>query len=572
MKKFFFVLAILITLIVIGFFGFGAVARNQQAALFAGLQTTTLGRGNLSAVIGATGKVSANQSAYLFWQTSGTVAQVLVEPGDAVVAGELLATLEQTSLPAYALLAQAELIEAQRALDTLLNSTSQSAIASKAVEEAEQALQDALNPEAAQALALTALADAQKTLQQTQEQYEILITPPARETVDQAYANMLLAEKKLADLQEQVERVRFKAEHEPANPWLSKKMFRRILEGLEFQLTQLQIRYDETVKKYDDLIEPPDSINVMVAEAALFAAQAQVNDAEKNWERVKDGASRAEIAVLEARLADARREFERVQSGPSQDDISIAQTRIAAAEATLKSLQIVAPFDGVITQVELQPGDQIDPGVLAFRLDDLTPLLVELSVSEVDINQIQPGQPVNVTFDALALPQTSTHSAEPYHGRVIEISPVGIAVLGSVNFTVRIELLDADERVKPGMTAEAEIITSELVDVLLVPNQAVRRLNDETVVFGFGDPAEGQLPLASPAAAGPLAGLRNLARQDAPAGIVPIPITLGENSDQYSQLLSGELQVGDVIILNPPAELTQPPRLGARRIFGNANP
>ena len=138
------------------------------------LETETVKRGALSSVIGATGSVRSNQSAYLFWKVSGQVDQNLVIVGDAVTAGDTLAAISETTLPAYIILAQADLVNTQRELETLLTSSVQQAEALSAVEEAGKALEDALNPELSQAQAQIVIAEAEADLDVAETQLAIL--------------------------------------------------------------------------------------------------------------------------------------------------------------------------------------------------------------------------------------------------------------------------------------------------------------------------------------------------------------------------------------------------------------
>jgi len=530
MKKFIIFISVVLVIAVGAFFFITVQAQRGIAATLENLETETVQRGSLSSVVGATGVVRSNQSAYLVWKVNGQVEQVFPEAGDTVSAGDTLATLADHSLPAYIILAQADLVNTQKQLETLMTSSVQEAEALSAVDEAEKALEDALNPELAQAEAMAAIAAAEADLDTAETNLAIVTKTVPQLAIDQAYANMLLAEKKLNDLEDQIEKFERKAKgpFSPYKPWESAKLYKRIIEGLEMQLPQLQIAYDNAVQKYNNLLEPPDPMDVAVAEAAVFAAQAQLDDANLQYERIKDGASPADIAVLEAQLADAQREYERVKGGAPAEDIAILEAQIAAAEATLEQTKIAAPFDGTITQVEIQPGDQVEPGTLAFRLDDLSTLLVDLGVSEIDINLVELGQDVVMTFDAIL--------AKEYHGTVVDISPVGTTTLGVTNFNVTVELQDADDHIRPGMTSAVDIITSQIDDVLLIPNRAIRLLNGERVVYVLretGKSEDQQSPLNA---------------------IVAVPITLGNSSDLYSELLGGDLSVGDEIILNPPSD------------------
>lgn len=512
-------------------------ARAQRgAAQLAGLETEPVRRGALSAVVEASGMVRSNQSALLTWETSGQVAWVAGEAGDSVQAGQILAEIKDTTLPAPVILAQADLAEAQKQLDTLLNTSTAQAQALKAVEDAEQALEDARHPEAAQAAALQAVASAEADLDTAQTQLAILTNPVPQSAIEQAYANLLLAEKQLNDLRDEIARTEQKLKG-PFKPWESPKMYRKILDGLNLQLPQAEQRYEHALNQYNNLLEPPDPVDIAVAEAAVQAAQAQLEDAQKQYDRIKDGYSDAEIAVLEAQLADARRAYERVQDGPDPAEIAALEAQIAAAQAVAVQAQVTAPFSGTLTEVYAHPGDQVAPGMPAFRLDDLSALLVDAGVSEVDINRVQVGQEAIVTLEAVF--------AREYRGRVVSVAPVGTETGGVTTFQVTVEILDADEAVKPGMTADVRIVTRSLEDALLIPSRALRMLNGERVVYVLTPPKE---PLD-----GTRGGLPQILGGQPPEGsLTPVPVILGVSSAGYSEVLSGDLHEGDLVVLNPP--------------------
>ena len=108
----------------------------------------------------------------------------------------------------------------------------------------------------------------------------------------------------------------------------------------------------------------------------------------------------------------------------------------------------------------------------------------------------------------------------------MEVSPVGTENQGVVNFKVTVELIDADADVRPGMTSAVEIVVSQLDNALLVPNQAVRAEEGKRIVYILGENGE----------------------------LTSVEVTLGDSSDRFSQLLEGDLQPGDLIVLNPPID------------------
>lgn len=496
---------IVIAIIVAGVVYFlGPFREQRQAAAMANMQTVSAEIGDLTATIGATGVVRANQTALLSWQTSGTVDTVNVKVSDEASRDQVLATLEQTSLPQSVILAQADLVSAQKALDDLMNSQLQQASALQAVEEAEQALKDARNPELLQAQAAEAIAQAQKAVENAERAVRWSKSPASQSKIDEAEAQVTLAKDSLDKANEKY------------RPYAGRPEDNVTRAALLAEAAAAQQIYDAAVRQLNSLQGTASDTDIAVQEANLATAQAQLLEAQREWERVKDGPSEADIALLEAQLEDAQREYERVKDGPDPDDIAVAEARVAAAQATVDMVRITAPFDGIVTAVDSKPGDQVAPGTPAFRLDDVSHMLVDVQVSEVDINRIREGQDALLSFDAIL--------NKEYQGVVNEVALVGTSNQGVVDFVVTVELIDPDEDVKPGMTAAVNIIVDQLDNVLLVPNRAVRVEEGERVVYVLKD---GQPE--------------------------PVAIQLGSSSETVSEVIGGDIEVGDPIILNPPS-------------------
>lgn len=227
-----------------------------------------------------------------------------------------------------------------------------------------------------------------------------------------------------------------------------------------------------------------------------------------------------DLALAKAKLDDAQREYDRLAGG-NIAEIAAAQARVDAAQATINLARLTSPFAATVTEAIPLPGDQVSAGASAFRLDDMTSLLVDVEVSEVDINSVAVGQPVTLSFDAI-LDRT-------YHGEVVQVAQAGTDSGGVVSFKVTVELTDADQLVKPGMTAAVNILVNELADVPLVPNRAVRVVDGKRVIYLLKNGAA-----------------------------VRTEISLGASGDTVSVIAGGDVQVGDVVILNPPLEFTGP--------------
>jgi HlyD family secretion protein len=114
---------ILLALVVISGVAYLIVNNNmKKQASLADLQTTNVSRGELVAIVGATGTVHANQSAVLTWQTSGRISEINVAVGETVASEEILARLLDATLPQSVILARADLVTAERNLENLRNS------------------------------------------------------------------------------------------------------------------------------------------------------------------------------------------------------------------------------------------------------------------------------------------------------------------------------------------------------------------------------------------------------------------------------------------------------------------
>lgn len=451
------IIALVLVVLVAGFVGLRAYRSRQAEAGNASLQTEPIRRGELTASVGATGVVRSNQSAVLAFETNGTVAYVHQGLGDLVAAGELLASLENTSLSAQIIMAEADLVNAQRALEDLLASDKARAAAQQALAQARDALDKA-----------------QYTLTVRQQGNRA-----SEDTIRGAEANLTLADQEVRRAQDMYDMAKGDASKALA---LS-------------NLVAARQKRDSIQRQLNWYLGHPDDIEQAMLEADVAVAQARVDDAEREWERVKDG--------------------------PSQDDIRAAQARVDAAQATLELARITAPFAGTLTMIDVKEGDHVAPGTPAFRLDDLSKMLVDVELSEVDINRMKLGQPVTLNFDAIP--------DREYSGEVAEIGQVGSSVQGVVNFPVVVELKDPDEAVKPGMTAAVNILVEQIENALQVPNRAVRVIDGQRVVY--------------------------IMKNGQPT---PVAIQLGASSDLYSEVAEGEINAGDEVVLNPPSYIFDP--------------
>ena len=453
-----------------GYFGYTKF-KESQAAQTTTFQTVTLANGDLTAIVGATGTVRANQSTTVNWQTSGRISKVDVKVGDQVTVNQVLAILDPVTLSQNIILARSDLVTAQRNLSNLKDSTLAKSQAAQALADAQKALDDA------------------KTAR-----YQKNLARVSQPTIDSAQADLTIAKDELKRAQENYDKY-------------TKLPEANILRATAFnRLAAAQQKVDQDQYNLAWLLSTPDQVEVSQADAAISVGQSKLDDAQREWDRLKNG--------------------------PDPSDLAAAQAKVDSIQATLGMPQILAPINGTVTDVSAMVGDQVNAGTVSFRIDDLSRLMVDVPVAEVDINRVNVGQPATLTFDAI--------SGKQYNGKVTEVSSFGAPSNGVVNFTVTVELTDADVQVRPGMTAAVNMTVEQLNNVLLVPNRAVRLQNGKQVVYVM----ENGVPTA-------------------------VNITLGASADTNTQVLSGPVKAGDLVVLNPPTSLTPPGSGGgARGLFG----
>jgi HlyD family secretion protein len=203
--------------------------------------------------------------------------------------------------------------------------------------------------------------------------------------------------------------------------------------------------------------------------AQIAAARAQIARAESSLALLLEEKT-VPIANARAQLAQAKSNLAKLLDGASDEQIAIAnaqveQARISLEEArdNLAQASLVAPFDGLITDVYLAEGEWVAGA--AAELVNTASLEIVLNVDEIDVSHIRLGQPARVTLEPWPDRELS--------GEVVSISPKANVAGQIVTFEVHLTFDAQDLPVLTGMTANAELTTIDQENVLLVPNRAI---------------------------------------------------------------------------------------------------
>lgn len=310
---------------------------------------------------------------------------------------------------------------------------------------------------------------------------------------DRALLGLQLAELQKQDLTEPVDESSIRiAEANLNSAWGAYLGIQNAVAPADLQSAEL--RYQQALDAVTDAQKVRTTAAGGQADEAYQLLDAQVGTATFNAEvarlqlEVLRGGNQGALNAAYGRVVQAQKELERVQAGPTQAqidqaDITIqqAQAQVDAAAGTLSQMLLSAPFDGVVSMVNIEVGSIVVPSLAAFELTDISPLHVTVQIDEIDIQQIQEGMFASVKLDAL--------SGVELKSTIDSIALVGTNNNGIISYDVQVRLDESDPRVRAGMTAEAAVVVAERQEVLSVPNEYIRldRQRDTAYVNMVGD-------------------------------------------------------------------------------------
>lgn len=432
-----------------------------------GEQYVEVERGDLLVTISGSGNIETSEDADLSFSSGGRIATIHVEKGDRVTKGEILAELDADTLELARDQAEYALTQAEVVL-------TQAELSQKT---AEYNLDNVMDQEDTLGLALfnaqIDVRSAKHNLGETQDIYTWPDIETAQKDVDNAEAFLQYAlQRNLSD----------------------------------DTITYAQARLDAAEAVLDAKRNAHDTEEVTIARLQLEALELAEAQAQKNLDELNEDIALKELSVDAAKAAVAQ----------AKQSVSLARQSLEQAEKDLREAVITAPFDGVVASVTAKEGDMIPSPAMAptqiINLIDPTSMELVVEVDEIDIPQVEVGQKVIITFDAL--------SDVELDGVVATIYPLPIEIGGVIVYNVKIEL-DVPEKsgVRVGMSTEVDIVLVSRTDVLLVPDRAINNDDDgNPVVYVVVDD-----------------------------DLVAKPVEVGISDDFNIEIISG-LQVGETVL------------------------
>jgi HlyD family secretion protein len=349
--------------------------------------------------ISAEGTLLPGRTAELSFTQGGVVSEVLVKPGDKVTTGEALVRLVGfETIQAEITAAEFELISAQQAFDALTE-----------------------NAPVVTAQAQLLLANAAKALDDEEYRWRVQQkgNRASPETIREAEAKLKLAEDEVSHWQ---------GIYNAASGDSAKA-------AALIQLTQAKRNRDSAIRSLNWYKGKPTDLDQAILDAKLSLAQAQLDDARRIWEQVKDGPNADDVEKAQALL-------------------ELVKAQLTAAKAALDLYELRAPFDGELLSLDLSVGETAPPMTPVAFLADSNEWIVETKdLAEVDVAAVSVGDPATIKLDAFP--------NEDFKGKVTKINPVGKLYLGDMTYQITVTLDKPDPRFLWNMTAVVNVKTED---------------------------------------------------------------------------------------------------------------
>jgi HlyD family secretion protein len=330
------------------------------------------------------------------------------------------------------------------------------------------------------------------------------------------------------------------------------------------------------------------------AEARYNQSVAQLNQAKLT----EQSAASAGVAQSQAAVEQSQAQVKQAEAQVQQTEAQVqqAEAALSMAEVNLSHTTITSPIDGVVVSRDVNVGQTVAASLSAPTLftiaNDLTQMQVIANIDQADIGLVEQAKSVRFSVDAFP--------GKDFDGKIEQLRLNPVNVQNVVTYNVVIDVENPEQKLKPGMTANLTITIDERNNVLKVPNSALRftppdanRQRTGAGTGGQGQAGQGRRRQQEDAGA---AAQTNGENRFAPASAPVLPgqtrivwvlgqdgkpdrrrITVGLSDGSATEVVSGELNEGDLIITgqqitgaNRPASSTPPgfgnaPRTGGGR-------
>ncbi len=494
-------LLILIVIIVIGFVVLG---KNGN-----GHETLIVERSTFKRQVSVSGKVIPTQSSELGFEQGGRIARINSPVNTVVKKGATLVSIENGDIQAEVLQRRAALEREQAKLLSLRQGTRPEQLAIDRQEYAD-ATKTLL---AASRLALLEIENALFSEIDTLFEHGNSVNPTLKDTASsQTVKNRIenerfLVTEKLASWKKTLSTLNEQSKIEEINSVRQEGV--QAFNALDALLDDLNFNVNDLGTNNSGLTQEEIDANRQAVNSAgqdIASALEKVVSAESAWQTARNSLTLSEAG-----------------STPSDIDAQVAMVKSAqadllSAQARLTKTIITAPFDGVVTRMDLKVGEIVSPNTSKVTMMSNSSFEIESFVPEVHIAHIQPGNTAVVNLDAYG-------TEIPFLATVSSIDQAETIRDGVSTYKVKLTFNEADTRIRSGMTASVIVTTLEKPDTLVVPRSVIQEKDGVTTV-------------------------RRLVNEE----IIETTVETGDSTTLGQVEITNGLSEGDVVILDAPTE------------------
>ncbi len=278
------------------------------------------------------------------------------------------------------------------------------------------------------------------------------------------------------------------------------------------ELDQAELVWQRTKSESGD-----DSAAAETSKNLVVKAQSSYNAAQQELSATLSMIAKVNQSVNDAAELTREKYLSTTQAAARVSGPSVVDATRALAEMRVAKSVIIAPFDGVVTRVVLEPKEYATAGSSVVTVVSVDEIKIVSSVPETDALKVMAGLSAKVTFDAI-------EKTQDFSAKVISVAPAAVVIEGVPTYEVTLELSSSESILKPGLTANVTVHIASRDNVIAVPRRSLIFRGNEQYVRVL----------------------------KSPNNIIEVPVTAGlVGSDGSVEIISG-LSVGDSIVVSTP--------------------
>ncbi len=507
MKKI--IVSIVVILVLAGgtFVSWGWIKGRSKKDDEAEKQVEVVKRGDFQKRISATGNLEPLVDVEVKSNVEGEIVKLHVDEGDYVEAGQVLLDIDPEQIQEDKKQAAANVDAATAQLEQAkLN------IDLKA-EELESKLRQALdNVEIAKANLKTTLAGSQTQITQAETQIQTTKNDLAEDRIalEQAEIELSRAQIRRSELETELESAKVARDNATSEWERNKELFekklvsKKSLEEAESRYASSQSQYKSAEKRLESQKKTEDSQDktINARKSAIATRELTMEYQRLNREKLiemrqaEEEEKRLQLQIATTRLQEIQRTLENEKLVTEQSKAS-AKANLLRNQSNLKNQEerlgwttIKAPMAGTVILLEIEEGEIVTSGRSAFSqspplmtIADLSKMVVKTYINEVDMERLNLDQEAEIKVDA--------YKDKEYEGHVAEISPSGEERDNIITFEVIVEVVGSPPELRPGMSADVDVITYTEKDVLILPIDAIEEEKSAVATAKVGDDTDG---------------------------------------------------------------------------------